>query len=180
MKQWKAALLIASILAAPLFADEPPSRGVCKNDVQTLCKGVQPGDGRIMQCLAENKDKVSDPCKKRIGDFAKGFHEACGADDAKYCKDVQRGQGRHLKCLNDNSAQLSPACKAKLDEMKAQHQAKHEERKAFKDACKADAKAQCKGVQPGQGRIIQCLREKQSSLSAGCQAELAKIPAPQE
>ena len=178
MKQsYLAVLAIAAMLSAPLFADEP-HKGACKKDVQTYCKDVQPGEGRIMNCLAENKDKVSAECKRNIGNFVNGFKQACGADEEKFCSKVERGQGRRLKCLNENSANLSPSCKAKLDEFKASHQAKHEERKAFMDACKADAKAQCKHVKPGQGRIISCLREKESSLSSACKAELAKTPAP--
>lgn len=38
----------------------------CKADVQTLCAGVQRGDGRIGQCLKDNAAHVSAPCKQAL------------------------------------------------------------------------------------------------------------------
>lgn len=41
---------------------------VCKTDVETLCAGVQPGGGRIGQCLREKADQVSAPCKNALSE----------------------------------------------------------------------------------------------------------------
>ena len=41
-------------------------------------------------------------------------------------------------------------------------------------ACAADIKAYCAGVQQGEGRIAQCLRSHQQQLSPGCQQGMAK------
>ena len=74
------ALLVSICLgaAAPFaFAAGPPpapsqeaiiaaARVTCDADIQTLCAGVQPGGGRILACLKEHKDKVSDACKMAI------------------------------------------------------------------------------------------------------------------
>jgi Cysteine rich repeat len=43
--------------------------------------------------------------------------------------------------------------------------------------CRADAHKLCPGVQPGGGRIAACLRENESKLSSGCQAQLGKLEA---
>jgi Cysteine rich repeat len=48
-------------------------RAACQNDVQTLCNGVQPGGGRIISCLMQHKDQVSDGCKQA---FAKAKQAA--------------------------------------------------------------------------------------------------------
>ena len=40
----------------------------CKSDVQTLCAGVQPGGGRIGQCLQQNAEKVSASCKQTLSE----------------------------------------------------------------------------------------------------------------
>jgi len=42
----------------------------------------------------------------------------------------------------------------------------------FIEACKADIAGLCKDVQPGGGRVLQCLQQNSSSLSAGCQAKM--------
>lgn len=40
--------------------------------------------------------------------------------------------------------------------------------------CKADYEKLCKDVKPGQGRILQCMKEHQADLSKGCRERLAK------
>ena len=81
----KSALLVSLCLAAAAqsaIADDTPSapnapnmpsqqtineaRAACGPDIQTLCAGVQPGGGRILACLKEHKDKVSDGCRKAV------------------------------------------------------------------------------------------------------------------
>jgi len=42
-------------------------RAACAGDAQKLCAGVQPGGGRIVACLKEHKDSLSDRCKKAAG-----------------------------------------------------------------------------------------------------------------
>ncbi|MCQ2004252.1 cysteine rich repeat-containing protein [Rhizobium sp. NRK18] len=36
------------------------------------------------------------------------------------------------------------------------------------NACKADIQALCPSVEPGEGRILACLKTQQSKVSAGC------------
>jgi hypothetical protein len=81
----KSALLVSLCLAAAAqsaIANDPPSapnapntpsqqanseaRAACAPDIQALCAGVQPGGGRILACLKEHKDKVSDGCRKAL------------------------------------------------------------------------------------------------------------------
>ncbi|MDD3447274.1 MAG: cysteine rich repeat-containing protein [Zavarzinia sp.] len=58
--------LAATALIAPAFAQGGPAaqkvRAACTKDIETLCPGVQPGGGRILQCLKEKKDQVSPDC----------------------------------------------------------------------------------------------------------------------
>jgi len=42
-------------------------RAACAGDAQKLCAGVQPGGGRIVDCLKEHKDSLSDRCKQAAG-----------------------------------------------------------------------------------------------------------------
>lgn len=45
-------------------------RSACSGDVRTLCGGVAPGGGRIMQCLATRAGSVSPACKEVLAQFA--------------------------------------------------------------------------------------------------------------
>src|ERR1039457_6526525 len=50
--------------ASPQLAADP--RTACAEDVQKLCSNVQQGGGRIIACLKQHKDEVSDRCKQAI------------------------------------------------------------------------------------------------------------------
>ena len=58
-----AALLCASQSA---FAQEltAEQRSACMGDYEKFCKGVVPGGGRIIACLAKQSDKITPACKK--------------------------------------------------------------------------------------------------------------------
>ena len=60
-----AALSVSSAYAADAPAAGPATEA-CKQDVQTLCAGVQPGDGHIKQCMKKNRSKLSDGCKAAL------------------------------------------------------------------------------------------------------------------
>jgi len=40
----------------------PDTYGACVDDVSRLCPEVSPGQGRIHECLVENKDELSEEC----------------------------------------------------------------------------------------------------------------------
>lgn len=42
------------------------ARAACDPDIQKLCPTVQPGGGRILACLKQHKDQVSDGCKQAV------------------------------------------------------------------------------------------------------------------
>ena len=58
-----AALLCASQAA---FAQDMTAaqRDACMGDYEKYCKGVTPGGGRIIACLAKESDKITPACKK--------------------------------------------------------------------------------------------------------------------
>src|SRR5215470_9952217 len=88
----------------------------------------------------------------------------CREDAKKFCGNVQPGGGRIARCMKENEAQLSPACQSAMKEA----QQRFEE---FSKDCKPDAEKFCKGIRPGQGRILACLKSHQSELTPACAAE---------
>jgi len=48
------------------------ARAACETDIQKLCTGVKPGGGRILVCLKQHKDQVSDGCKQAVMKVTKG------------------------------------------------------------------------------------------------------------
>jgi Cysteine rich repeat len=129
------AIVFAGALSASLalYAQNPggqnPSQnrprgegqGVCQADRQRFCATVQPGQGRIAQCLNQNKAQLSAPCRQKLEQRmnrmrarAQQVRQSCRADVQQFCSGVARGQGRVYQCLKQNEAQLSAACKAAI------------------------------------------------------------------
>ena len=72
MKTLKVLLVVCAATAAQFaLAQNQPSlaalRAACADDAQRLCAGVPPGGGRIVACLKEHKDSLSDRCKQAAG-----------------------------------------------------------------------------------------------------------------
>jgi hypothetical protein len=40
----------------------------CKTEIQTLCSDVEPGEGRILDCLGQQEEKIGQACKQAIAD----------------------------------------------------------------------------------------------------------------
>lgn len=92
----------------------------------------------------------------------------CKKDIAKFCKDVQKGGGRIADCLKQHENELTPACKDKV----AMKEKRLENAGELSQGCKADVAKLCKDVKPGGGRILECLKEHKSELSAQCKKDL--------
>lgn len=64
----RAILISAAVLclSQAAFAQEMAAeqRNACMGDYEKYCKGVTPGGGRIIGCLAKESDKLTAACKK--------------------------------------------------------------------------------------------------------------------
>ena len=111
---------------------------------------------------------IRDEMRQRM----QAFDEACKGDVEKFCKNVQPGHGRMAGCLRDNTANLSAACTEQMAKMDERHKQMRERMQGAVEACKGDVEQYCKDVQPGRGRIGQCLKANDAKLSATCKAAL--------
>lgn len=87
--------------------------GVCRADVQKFCGDIERGEGRIRQCLQENRASLSAPCQERLAkreERQAAFKAACGADAKSLCGEKR---GRELRqCMKANRESVSADCKA--------------------------------------------------------------------
>lgn len=70
--------LILATTSLTVLAAEPPTdqelqaiRTYCKSDVERLCKGVEPGGGRIKACLQAQVNEMSVGCAKALQELKK-------------------------------------------------------------------------------------------------------------
>ncbi|HKA39771.1 MAG TPA: cysteine rich repeat-containing protein [Burkholderiales bacterium] len=99
-----------------------------------------------------------------------GGERVCQEDAKKFCSNVRPGAGRIYSCLTSHNAELAPACRERLAAAKARYD-------EFVNACKSDAEKYCKGIPPGAGRILSCLKGRESDLTAGCKAQFHRAGA---
>jgi hypothetical protein len=113
--------------AAAAFAAEDiieSARVGCQKEIDTFCKDVTPGEGRILQCLSAHEDKLSPRCNYSLADASlqvervalaiKYAASQCKADLEKHCSDIPVGDGRIAQCLKKNDATLAADCKQAL------------------------------------------------------------------
>lgn len=89
---------------------------------------------------------------------------ACGEDVKKFCYDVTPGEGRIGLCLEEYRKELSSQCQQFITQTSQQVV------QEFLAACQHDVTQYCSQVQPGGGRVMQCLRENSSKISSDCAA----------
>lgn len=51
-------------------------KAACEDDVEKVCGDVKAGQGAIMKCLKENRDKVSEGCKAEFAKVKEGRKKA--------------------------------------------------------------------------------------------------------
>lgn len=96
------------------------ARTGCQADIDSFCKDVTEGEGRVLSCLSAHEDKLSARCVYSLYDanaqlerFAAAMvyvGVACKADLEKSCAEAEVGGGKLAKCLHEHKATLAPGC----------------------------------------------------------------------
>jgi hypothetical protein len=136
----------------PSRAQVSAIRAACRTDYPNVCAGVPTGGAAALQCLENNKAKLSANCQKAVA-------AATGATAAPAV------------------AGAPPADAAAPPVLVLRPMLPREELFVLRSACGADVRALCGGVAPGGGRIIQCLAVRAESLSPECRGVLSRFAA---
>jgi hypothetical protein len=91
----------------------------------------------------------------------------CEGDVAFFCQGAE-GPKQVLGCLRQNFEQLSPQCKVHIVQVAEAVKEAHQD-------CEADIYVLCPGVQPGGGRVIQCLKQNRDYLSPECKTGILDL-----
>lgn len=87
----------------------------CTEEIRTFCADVQPGGGRILQCLKNSESKLSMACAQRFHELQEtvsGPLGACRDDWVANCYHPRASTGRQemTQCLQANLPKVSTAC----------------------------------------------------------------------
>ena len=118
------------LVAIPALAGQDLVKTVadgCKTELETYCKNVTPGEGRILACLFAYQDKLSGKCEYALYDASVQLERAvaalsyvvneCADDLDKHCSGVAAGEGRLLDCIEKNEKKVSSRCKDAMKEV---------------------------------------------------------------
>ena len=96
----------------------------CRKDIETYCKNIRPGEGRLVACLYAHKDQLTLGCAYDLTNASSELQQAieafvyvsreCKDDLAAYCALGRPGEGRLLDCLNKQRG-LSERCSQALN-----------------------------------------------------------------
>ncbi|NPU09419.1 hypothetical protein HL666_01420 [Bradyrhizobium sp. 83002] len=145
--------------AKPSEAQVAAIRSACSGDYRKVCSSVPPGGSAALQCLEQNKAKVSASCAQAIA----------GAGGTPAAKGVA------VAAAPTAPAAAAPAPAAPAMVLRPLRPL--EELRIVRAACGSDARAYCSGIEPGGGRIAQCLAANAGSLSPNCKGMLAQFAA---
>jgi hypothetical protein len=159
-----------SFLIALLLAQAHP----CTADVHKFCPGMKPGDGQLKACLESHKSEVTAACSAKMQEMTTdGDH--CKDDVQKLCPNTKPGPER-MTCMRTHKDEVSPECKKFYEQMQEYRQEGMQKgrgvMKEARAACQSDLEKFCKGVQPGEGRIIACLQQHQADLTPACSQQM--------
>jgi hypothetical protein len=151
--------------AASAPANKPSSaqisaiRSACRSDYPRVCAGVPTGGAAALQCLEKNKSKVSASCQKAVAAVGGGAPAGGAAATAAAAGPV--------------AVPAAAPAAAAAPALMLRPMRPREVLFVMRSACGGDLRALCPGVQPGGGRIIECLATQASSLSPACREVLA-------
>ena len=156
---------------------DPEVDELCLSDISLYCVDVEPGEGRVHQCLREHYDELTYGCREEEFEEEQreqtdvrlnlALRKTCIQDMMMFCKRVPKGGSHVINCLHDHidEPDMSPECKEGLE---------RDYQKSGKNimlkpdvfvACYDDLKATCPTqLQSAEdaamdGRTIQCLVE---------------------
>ncbi|KAK9821811.1 hypothetical protein WJX81_008502 [Elliptochloris bilobata] len=162
----------------------------CRTDVELHCPNVPAGEGRVHQCLRDNREKLSEACRREETklqiiessntELMPNLARACKAERAVHCEGVRPGKARVFNCLLAAAgyADLSGACREHLARGQLRRVRDWRLDYDLRLACKDDVPKVCAAARAnedkGDGAVLQCLVENEKATSENCARETSR------
>jgi hypothetical protein len=103
--------------------------------------------------------------------------KACATDVTTFCSKVTPGDGRLALCMMAHEDKIGDGCFDALLGVADGISLAISNLERAADACVSDIQKHCASVEPGAGRLAQCLISKKAQLSTPCRSEVAGFEA---
>ena len=114
----KSVLVIsAALLLSGSSAVAQGAAKACVADVKKNCAGVEPGEGRIADCIKKHVGDLSAPCQQLLASTAAAA-KTCTDDVKQRCADARRRTAK-IACLKSTLTNLSDGCKSAISQVAA-------------------------------------------------------------
>ena len=133
----------------------------CRQDVDSHCSSVTPGDGKVHQCLVDHQEQLTTACRAETNhlqmtaasnvELSPSLGRACAAERAQHCAGVTPGKARVFNCLLANADAVGLSlliCTAVSHYLLV---------KVALQPCAAERAQNCAGVTPGKASVFNCL-----------------------
>jgi Cysteine rich repeat len=114
----KSVLVIsAALLLSQSSAVAQGAAKACVVDVKKNCAGVEPGEGRIADCIKKHVGDLSAPCQELLASTAAAA-KTCTDDVKQRCADARRRAAK-IACLKSTLTNLGDGCKSAISQVAA-------------------------------------------------------------
>lgn len=137
--------------------------------------GVTTATMLALGCLAAAQAQMPSTAQRNA------IRQNCRNDYEAMCSSIPPGGSASLQCLREHMSSLAPACQSAVGSIsgggqqpsRAPNYPAASARPA--QACRGDFMEFCRGIRPGGGRAMMCLREHAMELSPECQESLQAL-----
>ena len=99
----------------------------------------------------------------------------CKVEIEKYCSQVTPGHGRVLACLYAHEDKLSAKCEYALYDAAVQLERAVAALSYVANECDADLDKYCESIEPGKGRLLDCLDKHDKQVSKRCKQAIKDV-----
>ncbi|KAI8477290.1 MAG: hypothetical protein J3K34DRAFT_398918 [Monoraphidium minutum] len=162
----------------------------CRDDVETYCKDVEPGEGRVHACLRHQINFISESCRAEENKLAAleyrdirlkpKLAKLCSEERAVFCANVKPGKARVIKCLVEamGKPNFGVECRQQLQERAKVVQSDYRYDVGVQQACAPHIDALCAEAKTklrGNAAVLKCLVHGFGETSDECQAEMSRL-----
>jgi hypothetical protein len=118
---------------------------------------------------------AEDPVAKDLQKAVETFAQGCEVELSTWCEDVTPGEGRLLACLYARQDKLSSRCEFAIYDSAAQLERTLNSLNFTVNECRDDLRNYCLDIQPGEGRLLDCLDRNEAKVSDRCKSALKAV-----